>query len=285
MPHRRTKAFAVTGGILMLIAAFAMVSVAASEEAGLDLDIEQDEDYTVLITVTDNETAVADANVTVEPVPPGQTYNESGTHVTDANGTVMLDPPENNLLTEISVTHANETVTEQVMLEAASEEEPGEAGDPPENFGQLMKAFVHELGQTENPRGMYIAPFAIEHNPGNAPAHAGPPGDHPHAPPANLTFEVDQGEENATVTVFFNESTVETATVEVARLGGGPGFAGAGTYTTDANGTVTFALPDRPTMTTITVSFEDDSVTERVRLDGAIAGPPGNNGGNGHGPP
>lgn len=283
MSHRRTKTFAVIGAILMLTAGFAMVSVAASEDPGLELEITQDEDDNVLITVTDNETAVEGANVTVEPVPPGQTYNESGTHTTDANGTVMLDPPEHNLLTEFSVTHDNETVTEQVMLEVESEDDADEADDPPENFGQMMKTFVHNLGEAEHPRGLYIAAFAIEYNPGNPPAHAGPPADHPHAPPANLTFEVEQGEENATVTVFYNDSTVENATVEVDRLGGGPSFDGAGTYETDANGTVTFALPDRPTMTTITVSFEDDSVTERVRLNGIAAGPPGNNGGNGPG--
>lgn len=291
MPRTRAQVFAVVAVVLMLGSGIGMATVAADEHADLELEVEQDESFNVTITVTENDTPVEGANVTVEPVPPGRTYVDNGTHATDANGTVELAAPSEDLLVDITAEHNNSSVTEQTVLEAsAEEEEENESEDnATENFGQLMKEFVHSLDASFHPRGLYIAPFAIEHNPGNAPAHAGPPSSHPHAPAANLTYEVTQDGDNATVTVSHNNSTVENATVEIEALGGGQSFSVNGT--TDENGTVTFALPDRPTMTTITVTYENDSVTDRLKLDGASAGPPdrgngnGDGGGNGDGPP
>lgn len=291
MPRTRAQVFAVVATVLMLGAGIAMTSVAATEHGGLDLEVEQDDNFNVTITVTENETAVEGANVTVEPVPPGRTYVDNGTHVTDTNGTVELAAPEDDLLVDITVEHNNSTLTEQTVFQA-SEEDEEEAEEPDanatENFGQLIKAFVHSLDASFHPRGLYIAPFAIEYNPGNAPAHAGPPSSHPLAPEGNLTYEVNQSDENATVTVWFNDSPVENATVEIEALGQGQAF--SVNETTDENGTVTFDLPARPTMTTITVTYENDSVTDRLRLNGADIGPPGqgNDGGgpgNGNGPP
>lgn len=296
MPPTRAQAFAVVGAVLMLLSGVAMAAVVANqhnENGDLNFTVSQDEDFNVTITVTNNSTPVEGANVTVEPVPPGRTYADNGTKVTDLNGTVEYAAPEDDLLVEVTVVHNNTTVSDEVVFKASDdeEEEDGE-NNATDAFGQDVVAFLDSLNDNQHPLGLFVSQFVLANNPGNVPAHAGPPADHPLAPAGNLSIEVTQEDGNATVNVT-NETgaPVEGADVNVSAIGGGQDFDANGT--TDENGTVTFELPEKPTMTTITVEFEGDSLTERVRLDGTEVGPPedrgngngGNSGNAGNGPP
>lgn len=160
------------------------VATAANQPA-LSIDVTQHDDFTATVTVTENGSAAAGANVTVEPVDSNATYGGSGQYVTDENGTAGLPAPEDDVLVDIAARYNNSTASTTTMLEAAEA--------PPNNttFGSLVTTFIGDYradNNTSQPLGLALASFVVANNPGKAPAHAGPPTDHPHSGNGNLNL-------------------------------------------------------------------------------------------------
>ncbi|ELY46266.1 hypothetical protein [Natronorubrum sulfidifaciens] len=136
------------------------------EPEGLALSVEQNGDVTV--TVTDNGTAVSNATVDVSTVDENVSYTDAGTHTTDENGTVTLDAPFGNESVEVAIT----ATVDDESVETTTTLEPAEY----DTFGSLVSAFVgNAQDDSDGPLGLTVANFVLEHNPGNAPEHAGPP--------------------------------------------------------------------------------------------------------------
>jgi hypothetical protein len=143
------------------------------EPPGFEVDAEETDDG-VLVTVTDNDTAVEGATVAVEA---DGNYTDEGTFETDANGTVSLDPADENETVELEITaeHDGETATTSLTL---GEEE----AERPASFGQRVSQFVHELLGDEDREGgigQAVSEWVREHNPGKAKG----PGDKAGGPP------------------------------------------------------------------------------------------------------
>ncbi|CAI48576.1 uncharacterized protein NP_0970A [Natronomonas pharaonis DSM 2160] len=176
--------------VLLATVAGAGVVAADDDADALAVDVEQPDD--VVLTVTDDGDAVENATVTVSIAEDNETdtsnvtYDETGTHTTDANGTVSLSPPESTVDVTVAATDDDRTTTTEATLTAAADDEA---------FGQQVSAFVHQLlhgDETNATVGQQVSDFVTDHNPGNAstggpwgpPAHAGPDSERPgHAGP------------------------------------------------------------------------------------------------------
>ncbi|ELZ22904.1 hypothetical protein C477_03779 [Haloterrigena salina JCM 13891] len=165
----------------------------ASEESGsTGIDVAQD-GADVSVTVTEDGEGVA-TDVAVSTVDENASYADSGTHATDENGTLTLSAPDGNESVEVafSATVGNESLETTATLSPAEETNDGLPG----NFGALVGQFMEENAsdnESDEPFGVRLAGFVVEHNPGNAPDHAGPPG---HAgPPSDDGNDVDDDDE------------------------------------------------------------------------------------------
>ena len=159
----RTRIGAIALSVVLILSVVGPAIVAADgdeNDSVTELDVAVAQDDGVFVTVTDNETAVEGANVNVTVDDENASYAGAGEYVTDENGTVELDEPDETV--NVTVTAAYENVT-AVITETliASDEEEAETENGP--FGQQVSAFV------------------VENNPGNAPDHAGERGPPAHA--------------------------------------------------------------------------------------------------------
>ncbi|WP_049929057.1 collagen-like protein [Halopiger goleimassiliensis] len=133
----------------------------------LSIGVSQNED--VVVSVTDgNESAVANATLDVSDADENATYAETGQYTTDASGTVPLAAPNETVDVTFTASTDDASAETTVTLEGSADE--------PESFGQLVSSFVQNL-ETDGPAGLSVSEFVLEHNPGNAPDHAGPPGE------------------------------------------------------------------------------------------------------------
>lgn len=167
----RSKSIAVAFACLLLVAS---VGPATAADGSLSVGVDQDDGGEVTVTVTHNDTAVENASVAVNATDENATYAGEGSYLTDADGTVDLPAPEENVTVEAVVAYNDTTASTTEDLVAASG--TGESGP----FGASVSAFVHELlnGTDEQRRiGRMIADWVVTNNPGNAPDHAGPPED------------------------------------------------------------------------------------------------------------
>jgi len=158
----------------------ATAAAAAGNTAGtdsLDVSVSQAGNAGPTVTVTDNDTAVENASVTVDALDNG-TYEAAGeTYTTDANGTVTLPEPEENVSVEVTATTGNATGSTTADLTVAGENETA-------SFGDRVSAFVQSLlSGNATGIGQQVAEFVTENNPGNAPEWAGPPEDGERGPP------------------------------------------------------------------------------------------------------
>ncbi|MDS0281842.1 hypothetical protein [Haloarcula onubensis] len=165
---------------LVLFALGPGAATAAADGAGndalddsLDVSVSQAGNAGPVVTVTDNDTAVENATVTVEALDNG-TYAAVGEdYATDANGTVTLPEPEENVSVEVTATAGDATGSTTADLTVAGDSEDGSA-----NFGLRVSSFVDSLlSGNATAIGQQVAQFVTEHNPGNAPPWAGPPAD------------------------------------------------------------------------------------------------------------
>ena len=172
----RTKLFALYAAVAMVFVAVGPgIAAAAAAGAGnapgnapLEVAINQaTDDGSVTVDVTRDETGVGDANVSVEA---NETYAGEGDYTTD-DGIVGLPAPEENVTIDVTAEAHDRTASATANLTAVEEfveQEP---------FGQLVSSFVRTLIDSDVDRvGPYVASFAVENNPGNAPDNAGPPG-------------------------------------------------------------------------------------------------------------
>lgn len=140
-------------------------------DAGPSIDVEQTDG--VVVTVQDENGTVENASVGVTLDDENATYDGAGEYVTDENGTVELQSPEETVNVTITAESANATGTvhETLVADGAEDEDANDA------FGTDVQAYVHSLlngDGSDVPMGYDVARFVTENNPGNAPDHAGP---------------------------------------------------------------------------------------------------------------
>ena len=168
----RTQLFALYATVGLVLLAFGPGVGTIAADAGnapLGVTVTQDVDGSATVTVTANGTAVENASVAVDA--PNTDYAGEGNYSTDENGTVGLSAPEEDVTIEVTATADSRTATTTATLTAPEDEE--EASDP---FGLSVASLVQRLlGSSDGQIGPIVASFAVENNPGNAPAHAGPP--------------------------------------------------------------------------------------------------------------
>jgi hypothetical protein len=154
-----------------------------SPEEPLPIDVTQD-GYDISASITVDGDGINNTSVDVSTVDEGASYADEGTHTTDEDGTFSLEVPDNEVEVELNATVDNETETTTEALVPIEEEF--------ENFGALVSGLVEDEknNESDKPLGVRIAGFVVDHNPGNAPDHAGPPS---HAgPPGNDSASGEQ---------------------------------------------------------------------------------------------
>lgn len=178
----RSKSIVVLAAALLLVAS---VAPAAATDGSLSVSVSQEGDD-VTATVTHDGSAVENATVDVTATGENATYAGDGTHTTDENGSVTLPSPDENVTIDVTAEYENETATTTADLVVAEENET----TANESFGARVSAYVHELlNGTDDQRqiGRLIADWVVENNPGDAPDHAGPPGDDTGQTDGNVT--------------------------------------------------------------------------------------------------
>ena len=164
----------VTAMIALLLVGAVAPGFAAATDGSLAVDATQN-DTDVTVTVTHNDTAVENATVAVTALN-NSSYAGDGTYTTDANGTVALSAPSENVTVEVTAEKDNATGSATVDLVAVEQDEEPEF----ENFGQRVSWFVHSLlgdEDTEGGIGQAVSDFVTSNNPSNdnKPDHAEKP--------------------------------------------------------------------------------------------------------------
>lgn len=178
---------------IVAVGAFSGGAVGAEE---LSVSVTQADDGSATVTVTDeNESAVSGANVSVETSDENDTYAGTGDYTADANGTVGLPAPEENVSIDVTATADNVSAATSTTLTAVDTNETNETNQTNEtttneSFGQQVSAKVFSLQNDTNVTGGLgpsLATWVVANNPGNAPEHAGPPEDVTRGPPDDVT--------------------------------------------------------------------------------------------------
>lgn len=202
-------------------------AVSAAPEDEYEIEIEQEEGA-ALVTVTQNDSAAANTSVSVSLADSNATYNGTGDYTTNDAGEIRLPAPSEEVSVVVSVGNASETADLEPASAVAEDEAEDEAENESENesqvdtpfdgdeekrgasataklfsFGKNVSSFVAEVqadeNMTERERGLAIANYVTENNPGNSkagdqrrgpPESAGPPEDA--GPDRNATDEDDQ---------------------------------------------------------------------------------------------
>ena len=141
----------------------------------LGIAVTQHEDASATVSVDYALTGApaAGANVTVSTVDPNASYVDEGTYTADDNGTVSLSAPDETVDLRIDAEADGLTGTTTQTLKNQS----AVLGEDAKNFGQVVAEFVALLrgdGSDVPWIGREVATFVTQHNPGNAPDHAGP---------------------------------------------------------------------------------------------------------------
>ena len=104
----KRNVFAVSLAAVLLVSVAAPALAGTSGSEGLTVGVEQSDGVTV--TVTENGTAVENASVTVTALN-NSSYAGEGTATTDANGTVTLPAPAENVTVDVVAEHGNTSAT------------------------------------------------------------------------------------------------------------------------------------------------------------------------------
>ena len=273
---------AVVAAMVIAAGAPSVAAENADEPDGIDVDVTQSVD-TGNVTVTVAENGTAAVNATVEVNASGN-YTGEGTHRTDANGTVELAAPAEGVTANVTATADGATGSETFELVPLSEsltvdvtrDGDGSAtatvtqyGTPVENATVEVNASGNYAGEgayrtdadgtvsLDEPaeavtvsvtatRGALSAETSVE------------------LTPTDIRVRVDQDNGSVTATVTRNGAGVEDATVVVES---DDNYTDAGTYATDANGTVDLSAPDRPVVVTVTATAGGDEATTTVTLE------------------
>lgn len=154
---RPTRLAAVLLTVVMVLA-IATPTVMAHDQVDIAVDVD---DTTYTVTVTHNGTAVNGSEVNVTPTDPNATY-AGADGITDENGTVTFELPENETEVDITATFENHTATETFVLPGANETADQEA------FGQRLTAWLHNLLDPGNNTllGQTVSEWVTANNPG-----------------------------------------------------------------------------------------------------------------------
>ncbi|MEZ3163373.1 DNA primase [Halorubrum sp. RMP-47] len=277
--------------LVAVVALGAMTGVAAAD-THLEVGVEQDADGIATVTVTENDTAVENATVVVSVVDAeNESYAGAGEYETDANGTVELPAPEEDVAVDVTAAADNETASTTVDLEAPD----GLELDVENTDGEPV------VTVTDNDTAVENASVNVT----TADENASYVGEGDYETDANGTVTLPAAEEDVTVDVtaeYENESVSETVELEapdgleldVENTGGEPvvtvtdddaavenasvvveladeagenaSYNGTGEYETDANGTVTLPDAEEDVTVEITAAYENESVSETVEL-------------------
>lgn len=156
----------------MVMAAGAPAVTAAV--GSLSVDATQGDAGEATVTVTNNNSTVENATVTVES---SDNYSGTGEYLTDENGTVTLPAPNETVNVTVRVTHDGENASVSTVLVASDEDDDNETDDRLDpDFGQQLNAYIDSMNESnETIAGGTLATWVVANNPGDAPAHAGPP--------------------------------------------------------------------------------------------------------------
>ncbi|WP_280586524.1 hypothetical protein [Halorubrum sp. Boch-26] len=103
--------------LVAVVALGAMTGVAAAD-GHLQVSVD-DADGESTVTVTENGTAVGNATVNVSVADPAnESYGGTGEYATDENGTVTLEPADEDVTVDVTAEYDNETASTSVDLEA-----------------------------------------------------------------------------------------------------------------------------------------------------------------------
>ena len=188
--------------LVAVVALGAMTGVAAAE-GHLGVAVEQDADGTATVTVTENDTAVENATVVVSVVDAeNESYAGAGEYETDANGTVELPAPEEDVAVDVTAAADNETASTTVDLEAPD----GLELDVENTDGEPIVTVTDDDAAVEN--ASVVVELADE-----AGENASYNGTGEYETDANGTVTLPDAEEDVTVEItaaYENESVSET---------------------------------------------------------------------------
>lgn len=164
---KRTTTIALA---IVVVLAVAGASAAVVSANGLTVSIDQNETGEAIVEVTDDDVPVENAtvNVTVDENASADrnvTYEGVGEYETDANGTVLLEAPDEPVSVNVTVHADNRTATTTTTLEADTIESTAP-------FGQQLQQFMDRMDDHDRPWGHMVSDWVTEHNPGNASEHA-----------------------------------------------------------------------------------------------------------------
>lgn len=248
----------------------------------LDVGVTQHADGTATATVTQYGDAVENATVQVA----GDAYAGNGTYSTDANGTVDLPAPADAVSLNVTAAYDNlsaETATvlhgHDLSLAVEQASDGTTTVTVTRNGSAVENATVRVAGEPYAGNGSYATDangtvsLPAPADAVNVTITAADSGD---TVSKNVTLyqmvlavEVTQHDDRtATVTVTRNDSAVENATVTVSSS---TAYAGNGTYSTDANGTVSLPAPEQDVTIDVTAADEGQTASTRVALSGPSA--------------
>lgn len=171
--------------IITLLVALMVVAAGASAAATAeDLEVvvaQNDATGEATVEVTQNDTAAENASVDVAVDEENVSYDGAGEYETDEDGLVHLPTPNETVTVDVTATDGDRTATATATLEAAEV-------DPTLPFGQQLQQYMDTIEADDRPYGHHVSSWVVENNPGNAPAHAGPPA-HAGGPHADKTAE------------------------------------------------------------------------------------------------
>jgi uncharacterized membrane protein YgcG len=281
----RTPVAVLLAAVLVLTAVSpAVVSAQESTDTtGLDFAVTQDPvTGNATVTLTNGSTAVSGATVNVTP---SVTYAVDDQYTTDASGTFELPNPEQTVDVELEATVNGTTVTETVTLVpvedsidvAITQDDGGAVQVTVTQYGEALEsaevdvsstvAYAGNGSYTTDANGTVALPepdveteLTVVVTSGDfeefTTATVGPV----------VEFEVGvetNADGTATVTVTRDDEPVDNATVTVTS---DIAYAGNGSYTTDANGTVALSEPTEAVEIDVTASEGDDEATTTAQL-------------------
>ena len=283
---------AVLLAVMVVLTAFGPAAVSAQEStepAQLDFTVVQDSvTGNATVTLTNGSAAVSDTTVNVTP---SVTYAVDDQYTTDGSGTFELPNPGQTVDVTLEATVDETTVAETVTLVPVedsidvdiTQDEGGAVHLAVTQYGEPLADATVELTSTvayvDNGTYTTDANGTVDLAEPSAETEltaAVTSGDLEEFATATVgpiaEFEVgvapnDDG--TATVTVTRDDSPVDNATVNVTS---DVAYAGNGTYTTDADGTVGLPEPDSSVEVSVTATEGDDDATTTAQLTAVDTG-------------
>jgi hypothetical protein len=270
---------------MLVLTAFAPAAATAQETTGSTIDLTLTQDPATgdaTLRVTNGSGGVVDATVNVSSTFP---YAGNGTYTTDANGTVALPEPAETVGVDVTVTANGMETTDTFTLvpredsldAAITQNDDGTALVTVTQYGEIVAGAEVDVSSTVAyaGNGTYTTDangtVALPEPEQTTEATAVVTSDdvetiesstvEPIAEFEVMVTSADDG--SATVSVTRDDEAVDNATATVSS---DLAYAGNGTYTTDANGTVALPEPGQETTVMVTAEDGDDTATMDVQL-------------------